>query len=85
MKILFLGIFLVCINAFTGSTFDTITKYLSINNYKWYHYYSIGGTVAICTLVIFLLIQGDIKNHILLKKKNIIFYLYLEDYILFLY
>jgi len=73
MKILFLGIFLVCINAFTGSTFDTITKYLSINNYKWYHYYSIGGTVAICTLVIFLLIQGDIKNHILLKKKEYYF------------
>jgi|TARA_B110000263_G_C15286926_1_gene501298 drug/metabolite transporter (DMT)-like permease len=69
MKILFLGILLACLNAFTGSTFDTITKYLSINNYKWYHYYSIGGTVALFTLVFFLIIQGNIQNHILLKKK----------------
>ena len=73
MKILFLGIFLACLNAFTGSTFDTITKYSSINNYKWYHYYSIGGTVAICTLIIFLLYQGSFKNHILLKKKEYYF------------
>ena len=73
MKILFLGIFLVCLNTFTGSTFDTITKYSSINNYKWYHYYAIGGTVAICIFIIFLLFQGGIKNHILLKKKEYYF------------
>jgi len=73
MKTLFLGIFLVCINTFTGSTFDTITKYSSINNYKWYHYYSIGGTVAICTLLIFLLFQRGVKNNILLKKKEYYF------------
>ena len=73
MKILFLGVFLACLNAFTGSTFDTITKYSSINNYKWYHYYSIGGTIAIFTLLIFLLFQGGVKNHILLKKKEYYF------------
>ena len=76
MKILLIGIFLICLNGFTGSTFDTITKFLSINNYKWYHYYSIGGTVAIITLLIFLLLQGKIQKHILLKKKNITSYLY---------
>ena len=70
MKILLIGIFLICLNGFTGSTFDTITKFLSINNYKWYHYYSIGGTVAIITLLIFLLLQGKIQKHILLKKKE---------------
>jgi len=73
MKILFLGILLACLNAFTGSTFDTITKYSSINNYKWYHYYAIGGTVAILILVFFLILQKNIKNHILLKKKEYYF------------
>ena len=53
MKILFIGIFFVCLNTFTGSSFDTITKFLSINNYKWYHYYSIGGTAAIIIFLIF--------------------------------
>ena len=56
MKVLLIGIFLICLNGFTGSTFDTITKFLSINNYKWYHYYSLGGTVAILTLLIVALI-----------------------------
>ena len=72
MRTLLLGIVLICLNGFTGSTFDTITKFLSINNYKWYHYYSIGGTVAILILLIFLEFQGGIKKHILLEKKNII-------------
>jgi len=73
MKILFLGILLVCLNTLTGSTFDAITKYSGINNYKWYHYYAIGGTVAICAFVIFLLLKGGIKNHIILQKKEFYF------------
>ena len=47
MKILILGVLLICLNGFTGSTFDTITKFLSLNNYKWYRYYSIGLTVSL--------------------------------------
>tara|TARA_B100000989_G_scaffold249588_1_gene197209 strand:+ start:354 stop:1223 length:870 start_codon:yes stop_codon:yes gene_type:complete len=70
VKILLLGIFLICLNGFTGSTFDTITKFLSINNYKWYHYYSIGLTISLITLLIFLMFQGSINKHILLKKKK---------------
>ena len=62
MKILLIGIGLICLNGFTGSTFDAITKFLSINNYKWYHYYSLGGTVAILTLVIFLNFNGGLRN-----------------------
>mgnify|MGYP001270622919 FL=1 len=69
MKILFLGIFLVCLNTLAGSAFDTITKYLSINNYKWYHYYSIGGTAAIIAFLFFLLFTDGIKKNIFLKKK----------------
>ena len=72
MKILFVGIFLVCLNTLAGSTFDTITKYLSINNYKWYHYYSIGGTAAIIVFLFFLFFTDGIKKNIFLKKK--IFY-----------
>ena len=70
MKILLLGILLVCLNTFSGSTFDAITKYLSVNNYQWYHYYSIGGTAAILFLMIFLNFTGGIKKHLLLKQKS---------------
>lgn len=73
MKILLTGIFLVCLNTFTGSTFDAITKYSGINNYMWYHYYSIGGSVAICCFIIFLLSQGGLKKHIVLEKKEYYF------------
>ena len=73
MKILLIGIFLVCLNTFTGSTFDAITKYSGINNYMWYHYYSIGGSVAICCFIIFLLSQGGLKKHIILQKKEYYF------------
>ena len=73
MKILILGVLLICLNGFTGSTFDTITKFLSLNNYKWYHYYSIGLTVSLITLLIFLNFQGGIKKHIILKKKQYYF------------
>ncbi len=74
MKTLLFGILLICLNGFTGSTFDAITKFLTINNYKWYHYYSLGGTVAIFSLLIFLYFQGGIKKHIVLKKKKLLFF-----------
>ena len=70
MKILLLGISLICLNGFTGSTFDTITKFLSLNDYKWYHYYSIGLTISLLCLLVFLQFKGGIKKHILLEKKQ---------------
>ena len=73
MKILLIGVLLICLNGFTGSTFDTITKFLSLNNYKWYHYYSIGLTVSLITLLIFLNFQGGIKKHLILAKKQYYF------------
>ncbi len=78
MKIIFIGIFLVCLNTLAGSTFDTITKYLSINNYKWYHYYSIGGTAAIIVFFIFLFFKGGIKKHIFFEKKKFLLFTYFE-------
>jgi len=73
MRIIFLGIFFICLNTFTGSTFDTITKYSGINNYMWYHYYAIGGTVATLTFLVFLFVQRNIKENIILKKKEYYF------------
>ena len=73
MKILFLGIFFICLNTFTGSTFDTITKYSGINNYMWYHYYAIGGTVAIFSFLFLLFFKGGIKKNIILEKKEYYF------------
>lgn len=70
MKILLLGIFYICLNTFTGSTFDTITKYSGINNYMWYHYYAIGGTVAIFSFLIFLFLKGGIQENLILNKKE---------------
>ena len=52
MKILLLGILLICLNGFTGSTFDTITKFISLTNYNWYHYYSIGLTASLIILLV---------------------------------
>ncbi len=65
MRIILLGIFFICLNTFTGSTFDTLTKYSGINNYMWYHYYSVGGTVAILSFLIFLFFQDGIKKNII--------------------
>ncbi len=73
MKILFIGIILILINTLTGSTFDAITKYLSISEYKWYHYYSIGGTVAIFVLLFYLNINKAVRKNIILKKKEYYF------------
>ena len=78
MKILLLGIFFVCLNTFTGSSFDAITKYLSINNYKWYHYYSIGGTAAIILFILLFFTNGEIKKHLTLKNKNHFYFLILR-------
>ena len=73
MRVIFLGIFLIFLNGFTGSTFDTITKFLSINNYNRYHYYSIGLTISLITLLTFLKLTGGVKKHILLEKKQYYF------------
>ena len=78
MKILLLGIFFVCLNTLTGSSFDTITKYLSINNYKWYHYYSIGGTAAITLFFLLFLINGEIKKNLTVKNKKHFYFLILR-------
>jgi drug/metabolite transporter (DMT)-like permease len=78
MRILLVGVFFVCLNTFTGASFDTITKYLSMNNYKWYHYYSIGGTAAIILFIFFFIANGEIKKHIMLKHNNHFYFLILR-------
>ena len=40
----------------------------------WYHYYAIGGTVATVTFLVFLFIKGNIKENIILKKKEYYFF-----------
>ena len=70
MKILLTGILLIFINTLSGSSFDVITKYLSLNDYKWYHYYSIGGTISILFLLLYLFIIKGIKQNIILEKKE---------------
>ena len=70
MKIIFLGIFFICLNTLSGSSFDSITKYLSINSLKWYHFYSIGGIFALIFYLFVLSFFGGIKKHIILKNKE---------------
>tara|TARA_B100000579_G_scaffold404574_1_gene389504 strand:+ start:3394 stop:4164 length:771 start_codon:yes stop_codon:yes gene_type:complete len=36
----------------------------------WYHYYAIGGTVAIFSLLLLLFFQGKFQENIILKKKK---------------
>ncbi len=73
MKVIFIGILLICLNGFSGSTFDMITKFISQNNYEWYHYYCIGLATSLIILLIFLKFQGGIKQHIILKKNEYYF------------
>ena len=74
MKVLFLGILLIFINTISGSTFDTITKFLSMNNYTWYHNYAISGSIALLTLTTYLLLKGELKKNIFLEKKEYYFF-----------
>ena len=69
-KIILLGILFQCLNTLSGSTLDTITKFLGSKSYTWYHYYSIGNIFTLIILFIFLHFNGGIKKHIFLKKKT---------------
>ena len=76
MKIIFLGIFFVCLNTLSGSSFDSITKYLSINSLKWYHFYSIGGIFA---LIFYL----DVCIEYTLYKDKVFNNIYFNDYYIY--
>ena len=70
MKVILIGIFFLCLNTLFGSSFDSITKYLSINSLKWFHFYSIGGTFALLIYFLILHFFGGIRKHIILKEKK---------------
>jgi len=70
MKKIFLGIILICSNTLSGSSFDTITKFLSSSSFLWYHYYSIGNIFALILFLIFLIFNGGIKKHLVLEKRS---------------
>ena len=67
MKVLFLGILLIFINTISGSTFDTITKFLSMNHYTWYHNFAIGGSTALLTLITYLFNKKTDKIPVFVK------------------
>ena len=70
MKKIFLGIILIFGNTLSGSSFDTITKFLSSSSFLWYHYYSIGNIFALISFLIFLSFNGGIKKHLILEKRG---------------
>ncbi len=70
IKTIFLGILFVMISAFSGSSFDAVTKYISLSSLKWYHYYSIGNSFSLIIFLIYLFFSSGIKNNILFKKKR---------------
>jgi drug/metabolite transporter (DMT)-like permease len=74
-RIIFLGILLVFIQTFAGSSFDAITKSLGLeNNIIWYHYYAIGLGFSLIIFIFYLLIIGKLRNHLIFENK--------KDYIL---
>ena len=70
IKTIFLGIFFVIVSAFSGSSFDAVTKYISLTSLKWYHYYSIGNSFSLIIFLIYLFFFSGITNNILFKKKR---------------
>ena len=52
IKTIFIGILFILLSTLSGSSFDTITKFLTSTSLKWYHYYSLGNSFA---LIIFLM------------------------------
>jgi len=70
-RIIFLSIFIVIIQTFTGTSFDTITKFLgSNNNLSWHHYYAIGLGCPLIFSVIYLLVMRDFKKNIIFENKK---------------
>ena len=69
-KIIFIGIFFLILNTFSGSSFDAVTKFLSSSSLIWYHYYAIGNSFALTLLLIFLFFTSGIKKNIILENKE---------------
>ena len=74
-RIIFLGIFIVIIQTFAGSSFDAMTKLLgSENQIIWYHYYALGLGFALIIFTLYLSLTKGLKKHLIFKNK--------KDYIL---
>ena len=70
-KIIFLGIFLVIIQTFSGASFDTATKFLgSNNNLLWYHYYALGLSLPMLLFIFFLVITKSVKRNLIFANKK---------------
>ena len=69
-KIILIGIILIILNTFSGSSFDTITKFLSSASLMWYHYFALGNSFALLLLLIYLFFTSGIKKNIILKNKQ---------------
>jgi len=69
-KVILIGIFLIILNTFSGSSFDAITKFLSSASLMWYHYFAIGNSFALILLCIYLFFTSGIKKNIILVNKQ---------------
>ena len=69
IKTIFIGILFILLSTLSGSSFDTITKFLTSTSLKWYHYYSLGNSFALIIFLIYLYFTTGIKNNIFFKKK----------------
>ena len=69
IKTIFIGILFILLSTLSGSSFDTITKFLTSTSLKWYHYYSLGNSFALIIFLIYLYFTSGIKNNIFFKKK----------------
>ena len=69
-KIIYLGIFVVIIQTFCGSLFDSTTKVLGSSNMIWYHYYTLGIGFALIFFLLYLFCTRGIRKHILFENKK---------------
>ena len=80
-KIIFIGIFLIILNTFSGASFDTVTKFISSSSLSWYYYYAIGNSFALILFLIFLFFTTGIKKNIILVDKQSYFITLIRGFI----
>jgi len=70
-KSLLISILLICFSSFFFAIHDTLLKYISLGNLKWYHHITIGGPFGLMTVIALMFFSGGVKKNIILKSYQV--------------
>ena len=68
---LLISILLICFSSFFFAVHDSLLKYISLGNIKWYHNIVIGGPFGFIILILMMIFSGGVKKNIILKSYKI--------------